>query len=298
MLYPSRLSWKSRWILLIIAALLVVVWSLLLYVENVHAQEWTGGWAVVDPMNLWKLTTYVVDFSATVGTEQLTELNERARIYEEQMTHQIAAVLIPHREWNELFDIGLKVFRETWLWQKDKNNWLLLVIATEEKKIRILVGYGLEWDIPDVLANNIIEESLRPLVNSGLFAEAVHLYYDRVTAAIWTNEGELAQQQETSQDTEDIGTMLAAAAWFILWLIGLRIFGVWFIPAVIGAVLLGLWGIWFGYLLWGIFAFTMKQGGIWPWMMGGFGSGWFGWGWGGFSFWGWGGSSGGWGAGD
>lgn len=52
----------------------------------------------VDPVNLGKLTNYVVDFSNTLSAGQLDEINMRARTYEEQTTNQIAAVLIPHRE--------------------------------------------------------------------------------------------------------------------------------------------------------------------------------------------------------
>lgn len=293
MLYPRWISRKARVILLIIAGALLAIWGILLVkVEEVHAQ--------VDPMNLGKLTNYVVDYSNTLSSEQVTAFNERARIYEEQTTNQIAVALIPNRNGNELYDIWLKIFRETALWQKEKNNGLLLVIATEEKKIRIVVWYGLEGDVPDVLANNIIEESIRPLVNEGKFAEAVQIYYERVTAAIWTQEWQQAVQASQEGNIEDMYVVIAAFLWFLLGLIGLRIFGFGFIPVIGAMIFLSFAGLWMGYLMWGIFAFAMKQRGhgsgifpgFWWWFGGGFGGGW------GFSFWWGGGSSGGGGAGD
>lgn len=60
----------------------------------------------------------------------------------------------------------MKVFRDNNIGQKDKNNGLLLLIATDEKKIRIIVGYGLEGSMPDGLASNIIKDNIRPRVNS------------------------------------------------------------------------------------------------------------------------------------
>ena len=56
----------------------------------------------------------------------------------------MVVVFIPSRNGNELFDIGMKIFSDNKLGQKEKNNGILLVIATEEKKIRIITGYGLE----------------------------------------------------------------------------------------------------------------------------------------------------------
>jgi uncharacterized protein len=43
------------------------------------------------------------------------------------------------------------------------------LISTQEKKLRIIVGYGLEGDLPDVLVKQIIEEDIRPLINQGDF---------------------------------------------------------------------------------------------------------------------------------
>ena len=66
--------------------------------------------AQVDPMNLPKLTQYVTDFSNTLTTSQLADLNARAQSYDQQTSNQIVAVLFPNRNRNELIDIGMNVF--------------------------------------------------------------------------------------------------------------------------------------------------------------------------------------------
>jgi uncharacterized protein len=53
-------------------------------------------------------------------------------------------VLFPHRQGNELIDIGMNIFNTNGIGQKHKDNGLLLLISTDEKRIRIVVGYGLE----------------------------------------------------------------------------------------------------------------------------------------------------------
>jgi uncharacterized protein len=110
---------------------------------------------------------------------QAEELNTIARDYETQTSNQLVTVLFPNRQGNELIDIGMKVFTDNAIGQSKKNNGLLLLISTQEKKIRIVVGYGLEGIYPDAIANRIIEENIRPLVNAGDFVGAVKVFYSK-----------------------------------------------------------------------------------------------------------------------
>ncbi len=130
-----------------------------------------------DSMNMSSLTEYVADFSDELDSAQITELRKVAYDYFSWTSTQIVAVLFPHRNWNELIDIWVKFFDENGIWQKWHNNWLLLLISTEEKKLRIIVGYGLEWAITDSDAKYIVE-SIRPFINQWDFYTAIKRYYE------------------------------------------------------------------------------------------------------------------------
>ena len=136
--------------------------------------------STIDPMNLPKFTHFINDYSDTLSIEQKEELEQSAQQIETNSGYQVVTVLFPHREGNELFDIALKAFNENKIWDKERNDGLLLAIATEEKKIRIVVWYGLEDKIPDLLAKQIIEEVIRPEVNNGNFYEAVKKFYEKL----------------------------------------------------------------------------------------------------------------------
>ena len=140
--------------------------------------------ATVDPMKLPKLTQYVEDFSNVLSQTDLESLRQAAREYEKKTTVQVVVVLFPTREGNELFDIGMRIFKDNAIGQKGKDNGILLVIATDEKKIRIITGYGLEGDIPDVLASDMIEKDIRPLVNEAKYTEAIRAFFARVDRAV------------------------------------------------------------------------------------------------------------------
>ena len=79
------------------------------------------------------------DYAGVLSQEESQTLNQLAEATEKVTKHQIATVLFPHREGNELFDIALKAFNDNGIGDKERNDGLLLAIATEEKKIRIMV---------------------------------------------------------------------------------------------------------------------------------------------------------------
>ena len=131
----------------------------------------------IDPMNLPKFTHFVNDYSNTLSIDQKEELEELAQQIETNSGYQVVTVLFPHRAGNDLFDIALKAFNENKIWDKKRNDGLLLAIATEEKKIRIVVWYGLEEKIPDLLASQIIETLIRPEVNNWNFHQGIKNFY-------------------------------------------------------------------------------------------------------------------------
>lgn len=133
-----------------------------------------------DPLTLPPLTALVTDWSNVLDATTLSWLQTQALTIEQQTTAQIASVLFPHRNWHELFDIGMRLFRESGIWQEGKNNGTLLLIATEEKKLRIIVGYWLEWVFPDIRARDLIERTLRPFVDTEQRAAALQAYHQAI----------------------------------------------------------------------------------------------------------------------
>ncbi len=281
---------------------IVAVWVLSLLSSMVFAQT------SIDTMNFPKLTQWVTDFSNSLSASQLGELNAIAKNYETQSSNQIVAVVFPNRNGNELIDIGMKIFTDNGIGRKDVNNGLLLLISSEEKKIRIIVWYGLEGVYPDLMASQVIENDIRPLVNAGDIAGAIKIFYERSQQIIG---GEIPVGYTTSSSFwQDDSMYIAMFLGFVLWLWIKRLwklrstkhtkksFLIWFAFFFLGALFVGIYfigtvllfvslGILFG-LVWVI-----------PWFGRGLGwwgfGGWFWW-WGGFSWW-WGVSWGG-GAGD
>jgi uncharacterized protein len=167
-----------------------------------------------DVMHFPQITEFVEDHAGILSPTDLSDLRQLALTYEKNTTEQAVTILFPNRGGRELADIGLQVFRENGIWQKSSNNGILLLIATEEKKIRIITGYGMGGKVPDLLASEWIESDIRPRVNSGDFAGAVRVFYERLGAVqekVWSD-------RIVSAIDPDILSV-------ILWIIGIPICG-------------------------------------------------------------------------
>lgn len=141
---------------------------------------------------------------AFLAKKKSKTLNQLAEATEKVTKHQIVTVLFPHREGNELFDIALKAFNDNGIGDKERNDGLLLAIATEEKKIRIMVWYGLEWEVPDLVASKIIENLIRPEVNNWNFYQAVKNFYSFFTDVNLKTEIEQSIPKEKYFDSDTI----------------------------------------------------------------------------------------------
>lgn len=194
----------------------------------------------MNPLNLPKLTKYINDFSDIFTVEQIEAMSQIFIDHENATTEQVVTIFIPHREWNELLDIWLKIFNENGIGQKNLNNGILLIVATEEKKLRIIVGKWLELKYTEMVCREIIENQLRPLLNEGK--------YEKMTQ----NWGEIINNSESfNKISNNVSKNKMQGIILMIWVIilGLTLSLGWAISNIvfwIFSFILGLWSFYWG----------------------------------------------------
>lgn len=121
---------------------------------------WAGGgvWAS-EPIHL---NRFVTDETATLSPDVVRKL-EQLSVELEQKTGIQCATYVPKTLGDKSIDeFSSDVFSASGIGQKGKDNGVLIVIAPTERKVRIEVGYGLEGDLPDGMAGQIIREEMTP----------------------------------------------------------------------------------------------------------------------------------------
>ena len=120
-----------------------------------------------------ELTGRVVDLADIVSPSTEAVLTARLAAFEDSTGHQIAVLTVPSLRGEVLEPYATDVFRAWGLGDAEANNGVLLLIARDDRKIRIEVGYGLEGEIPDALAARIIRNEMTPRFRDGDFGGGI-----------------------------------------------------------------------------------------------------------------------------
>ncbi len=116
---------------------------------------------------------YVQDFAHLLNENEKQELIRLGRTLEDQTKAQIAVLTVNSLENQTPEEYALDAFRTYGLGDKELNNGVLLLIATEDRKARIEVGYGLEGALPDGKVGRILDTYTIPYMQSNQPNEAV-----------------------------------------------------------------------------------------------------------------------------
>ena len=131
-----------------------------------------------------RLTGRVVDNANILGSATESELTRQLAAHEEETSNQVVVVTLPSLQGHTIEDFGYQLGRHWALGQKDRNNGVLLIVAPQERKLRIEVGYGLEGDLTDALAKTIIETEITPAFRNGQMEAGVSRGISAILAAL------------------------------------------------------------------------------------------------------------------
>ena len=116
---------------------------------------------------------YVLDQTQTLTKEEIQSMNRMGLELQKKTKAQIAVLLIPTLDGEDVSDYANRIFRAWGIGDKEKNNGVLFLIALKDKQMRIEVGYGLEGAINDGKAGEILDQYAIPYFQKGKFGPGV-----------------------------------------------------------------------------------------------------------------------------
>jgi uncharacterized protein len=125
----------------------------------------------------------VSDYTGILSLSEISSLEQMMAQFERETTNQIAVLLIPTLAGDSLEDYSIRLAEKWQIGQKGLDNGVILLIVTQDRKIRIEVGYGLEGTLPDSLAGEIIRQAIAPKFRQGRFYEGIQAGVSAIIAA-------------------------------------------------------------------------------------------------------------------
>lgn len=254
---------------------------------------------------------FVNDFAHVLSSETRETLENDLVSFEKETTVEITVATVGSLEETTIEDYAVRLFEDWQIGKKEKDNGVLLLVAPNEKKVRIEVGYGLESVLTDAKAGRIIREKITPAFKEGDFDKGVVSGIEAIQKVAGGDKGAFSET-ETSEPFLVVFFIFFILLVYIAGFLA-RTKGFWaggIIGAVLGAIAgaivgsllililaavgFGFWGLFLDYILSKNYKQRKKFGlpTSWKSSWGGFSSGGSGGGFGGFG----GGSSGGGGA--
>ena len=243
-----------------------------------------------------ELSRRVTDLTATLDAAQVAALESKLAAFEAQQGSQIALLIVPTTQPEDIAQFGIRVAEQWKIGREKVDDGVILIVAKDDRKLRLEVGYGLEGAIPDAIAKRVIAETITPYFKAGDYYGGIDAGVQQLMRLI---EGEPLPPPSATGKGGDDGPFLMliiggiVAGWLLSMLMsrpaagGIAALG----SGAVGALLLGLTPV---LLFIAVFVFAgvasgFRHGG--GWSSGGGGRG------GGFGGGSWGGGGGGFGGG-
>ncbi|HKW80770.1 MAG TPA: YgcG family protein [Casimicrobiaceae bacterium] len=156
------------------------------------------------------LENAVTDLTGTLSASERGALEAKLRDWQARTTNQLAVLIVPTTAPEPIEQYSIRVAEAWKIGQRDKDNGAILLVAKNDKRMRIEVGYGLEGVLTDLTSHRIISESIAPEFAKGNFATGIDAGVDRIIAVVGSGQPlpPAAPRKAVPHHRFDFGTVL------------------------------------------------------------------------------------------
>ncbi|HPC36595.1 MAG TPA: YgcG family protein [Candidatus Marinimicrobia bacterium] len=162
------------------------------------------------------LKRHVTDLAGILTPSQISRLEENLIAFENETSNQIAVLIINSLEGESIEQYSIRVADQWKLGTADKDNGVLLLIALQDRQMRIEVGYGLEGALTDLISSQIIRNVITPEFNRGNYYAGIDQGLRAIMMA--TKNEYQADPDQQEQYQAERGKSLASLIFFILFI--------------------------------------------------------------------------------
>jgi uncharacterized protein len=164
------------------------------------------------------LDSPVVDTTGTLDAARRQQLEQQAVALQQRKGSQLQVLIVPSTQPETIEQYTQRVFDQWKLGRKGVDDGVLLLVAKDDRRVRIQPGYGLEGAIPDAIANRVIQEYLAPKFRAGDFGGGIS---DATATLVKLIDGEalpepVSTHPVSGESGKGAGLLFAAFAAFIV----------------------------------------------------------------------------------
>jgi len=174
--------------------ILLILFSFIIFVRVLAQEEESSRSLSKNPTNFAK---YVVDETSTLSQNEINMLLKKLEDFDKQTSTQIVVYMINSLDGESIEDVSHTIAEKNKIGQKGKDNGVLVLIAKNDRKLRIEVGYGLEGVLTDAYTTQIRTKEMNPYFKEGKFYEGINRGVDAIIAV---TKGEYTADKKKQKD--------------------------------------------------------------------------------------------------
>ena len=166
-----------------------------------------------------KLERWATDQTGTLTRAELDRLDAALRAFEDSTSTQIVFLMVSTIGGSSIEDYALRVAEKNGVGTAENDNGALLLVAKNDRLMRIEVGYGLEGALPDAVAISIIRNEIAPRFREGDFYRGVAAGLGAIiqaTAGEYADPGNVSARDDDGSGTKAIIQVIALVVFFIV----------------------------------------------------------------------------------
>ncbi len=135
-------------------------------------------------VELPRLEARVTDLTGTLTAEQQQSLEAKLAAFEARKGAQIALVMVPTTEPEDIAQFGIRLADANRVGREEQDDGVILIVAKEDREMRIEVGYGLEGALTDATSSRIINDTIAPLFKQGDYFGGINAGLDQIIRVV------------------------------------------------------------------------------------------------------------------
>jgi len=173
----GRVRLAGRLVALVVLALVALAAS---------AQNWETGSDGLAPIP--PLKARVTDLTGTLSAAEQQSLEQKLAAWERDTANQLVVLVVPSTKPEPIEAYSIRVAEAWKIGRKGQDNGVVFLVAKDDRKMRLEVGYGLEGVLTDATSRRIIAEDVAPLFRQNQYAAGINAGVDRVIAVVGKGE--------------------------------------------------------------------------------------------------------------
>lgn len=151
---------------------------------------------------------FVNDLTNTLTVEQKSKISDLISNIKQTTSAEIAVLMVPTIDGDDVNLLATDIWTKRWIWQKWKNNWIIMLFAMEDRSRSIQIWYWLEWTIPDAIAKRIWENNIVPNFKNWDYFQGIYNAINDINLYIQKDPTVVEAYSQTNNNTKTDRTKL------------------------------------------------------------------------------------------